>query len=1466
MLIFILFSLPVVQTTLGKKVTNYLNKQYDTNINVKKVGLSYSGDVLLKGVYVEDYKKDTLFNISELATSILNTKKLLDGKLEFGDIDIDGLLFKLKTYKGEKDTNLDVFVAKLEGTDTIRPPDYESSFLLTSSKVEIHNSRFKLIDENKKNSNVLNYRNLNVKGKDFKINGPNVDIKVEELSFVSEQGVVIENLSTNFGYTRTGMKFENLNVKSPKSEIHGNVQFSYKRENLQDFLNKVNVKANFTNSRVALDEVNILYNEFGSGKVVTFSSRVEGVLNKLQTRNLSLSSENTSIKGDYLFYNLFESKKPFKLEANINNISSNYYQLRALLPNLLGKSLPSSIAKLGQLHLKGESVITEEFIEAELDVNTNLGYCYTDIKISNIDNIDNASYKGFVSLENFQLGKFLNDETVGKATFDFDVDGKGFTQDNLNTEIIGKVCGLEYNNYNYKDVEVSGIVKDKLFDGTLHSKDPNFMVDFKGLADFSGELNHFNFIASVDHMDLRRLNFAARDTKSIFKGDIHMDMVGNNLDNLAGEITFENTQYSNQNDIYNFRDFNITSTFEGRERILEINSPDIITGYIKGKFYYKELGDLVQNSIGSIYTNYSPHKISPDQYVEFNLKIYNKIVDVFFPELRFGKNTFIKGSMRADDGDFKLTFKSPKINAYGNLLDNISILVDNKNPLFNTFIEVDKIDAGFYNIEDFNLINVTLQDTLFFRTEFKGGKNLDEIYNLNFYHTFNEDNKSVIGLKKSELGFKGNSWVINRNNNNKNRVVFNNTLDSLNIEEVVMNNGNEQIDLKGSIIGENEKDIQLRFKDVSLNKILPEIDSLQLSGVMNGDFNIIQKGNYLPSSNVNISNFKVNNFDFGTFKLGIVGDESLTKYSVDGIIEREEKDIISLFGEVNYAGKESELDLKAYLNEVELMPFSPLGEDVISNMRGYVTGDATITGSVNNPNINGKLLLFDAGIYVPYLNIDLDFESPATVNLFNQTFDFDNIQITDRKFNTSAVLDGTITHNTFSDWYLDLNIDTRGNRFLVLDTNENDNDLYYGSGFISGNSRIYGLTDELTIDVQGTTERGTSLKIPVNDVETIADASIINFINKNEEERAFEIRKISDFKGLEMQFDLDVTPDAEVEILLDEKTGSSLKGKGYGNLLIEINTNGKFRMWGDFLTTTGEYNFKYAGVIDKRFTVLPGGSINWEGDPLSADVDIQAMYTLYANPSALLDNAPITRKIETNVIVKLSESLLQPELDYEINFPTANSIINSELQYRLEDKNKRELQALSLLSQGMFIDEVNINQQALTGNLIETASSLVNQILNNGDGKFDVGLSYEQGDRNPNLDYQTEDRLGVTVSTQVSDRILINGKIGVPVGGVTETVVAGDVEVQILLNEEGSLSARIFNRENEIQQFFAQQQGYTQGVGLSYQVDFDTFGELLRKIFGKKEQKDQTEKNDQDNKKTLGDGLIIFSEKADSGD
>ena len=1459
----IVLSLPIVQTRFAKYATDTINKEFGTNINIDKLKVSLiSWDTSLKGVYVEDYKKDTLFYIGRLTTSILSVGNLVNGKLEFGDIDIEKLNFKLKTHKGEKNTNLDVFIDKLDDKKPREPGT--PPFYLSSSKIEIEDGQFKLIDENVENAETLNFKDLNISAADFQILGPDVTANIKALSLKSKLGIEVKKLATAFTYTKQQMRFDSLDIQTPESNLKGNLVFNYNREDFADFLNRVNIDAEFNESTVALDEINLLYDQFGSGKKIGFSSRINGVLNDLYTTKLFLQSDNTGIRGDFNFKNLFNKEEPFVLNADIKNITTSYYQLRSLLPNILGNALPSIFEKLGQFTIRGDAVITETSINTKVNLNTAIGSSYSDLELTNIDHMDNASYKGFVSLIDFDLGNFVDNEQLGKTTLDFNVEGKGFVKKNLNTEVIGEVYSINFNNYDYKNLKVSGILKDQLFDGSLVSNDDNLKFNFKGLADFGESRNNFNFIASVDYADLKKLNFI-NDSVSIFKGEVNMDISGNSLDNIVGDLNFSKTNYQNINDTYYFDDFKISSTFENDSiRTIEINSPDIITGYIKGRFMVKELGRLVQNSIGSIYTNYRPFEISKGQQLAFNFKIYNKIVDVFFPEVKFDPNTFIKGNIIADEGDFKLTFKSPSIMAFGNELDNVDVKIDNKNPLFNTFISIQDVSTNYYDVQDFSLINTTLKDTLFFRTEFKGGSEYNDIYNLNFYHTFNNDNKSVIGLKTSDVSFKGNTWILNKDGNSQNKVIVNSTLDSITIEEIVMNNNNkEQIKLRGQLADSTYKDLELQFKIVSLNKITPAIDSLKLEGEVNGILNILQKdGVYLPSSNLDISEFTVNDMKLGNLAIGIVGNRDLTDFVVNSQLTDKGVEKLSIIGNINNKQEMPQASLLASFKDFNLEPFSPLGEGVITNIRGNLNGNAQIKGDVDNPNISGLLTLDNAGIAIPYLNVDYSFAPNSLVRLFNQTFDFQNIMLTDVAMNTTATLDGTISHQFFKDWSLDLDVDTNDSRFLILNTAYDEESLYYGTGFLNGTGRIFGSTKALTIRVDGSTAEGTSLKIPLSDVASIGDYSFINFIERNDIKTIEQQRTLKKYEGLELAFDLAVTPDAEVEIVVDTKTGSSLKGTGEGILLIEINTNGKFNMYGEFVTVTGEFNYKFGGVIDKTFKVKPGGTILWERDPLAALIDMEAVYSLNANPSPLLYNASSTRRIPTDVVVRLTDELEKPTINFNIDFPGTNSIIKSELQYKLQDPTVEERNAFFLLAQGTFVNEDNgINQQAVTGNLIQTASGLLNQVLSGDNDNFNFGLSYEQGLLG-NADIQTENRIGVTVSTRITDRVLVNGRLGVPVGGVSETIVAGDVEVQVLLNEEGTLSAKIFNRENEIQQFLLDRQGYTQGVGLSYEVDFNNFKELMAKIFRKSADKKETAKPNVPPSAVMGkDSLIQFFPK-----
>ena len=77
-----------------------------------------------------------------------------------------------------------------------------------------------------------------------------------------------------------------------------------------------------------------------------------------------------------------------------------------------------------------------------------------------------------------------------------------------------------------------------------------------------------------------------------------------------------------------------------------------------------------------------------------------------------------------------------------------------------------------------------------------------------------------------------------------------------------------------------------------------------------------------------------------------------------------------------------------------------------------------------------------------------------------------------------------------------------------------------------------------------------------------------------------------------MRFEIDVNKNAELEIVVDQNSGSTLKGRGSGDILMETNTDGKFNIWGNLITNEGVYNFKNLGLIEKKIYNLNLKNIN----------------------------------------------------------------------------------------------------------------------------------------------------------------------------------------------------------------------------------------------------------------------------------
>lgn len=1356
-------------------------------------------------------------------------------------------------YEGETRDNLSVFSRKFAPKERKKE---SVPFELNAGEVEIINSRYSYIDENLDYPDIIVIDDLNIVGADLWINGSDISLEIRNMSGLEKRGLTVTSLNALFSYTTTELQLQEMELETPFSRVVGDIHLDTE-EGFGDFVNKVFITADFREASVSTTDLQAFYSEFGDDQQLNFSTTFSGPLNDFRLDDLKFRGmDRSTIYGDIILQNVFAREdEVFSVQGDLQELSTNYYDLVNLLPGLLRDKLPVELREFGNIRLDGYMVVTTTSVDADVEVQSQLGAADITMMIGNFNEAEEATYLGTIAATDLNLGRLLNNKLLGKTSFNLNIDGKGFTSESLNTQVRGNVSRFGFKGYNYRNLKVVGNLRAPVFNGSLLAGDPNLEMEFNGLVDLSKGSSRYDFEASVNYADLAALNIISRDSVSVFKGDIIMNMTGSTLNNTAGEILLLNTSYANMQDRYSFDDITITSSFNGPVRTIEINSPDVISGSVEGVFDITEVPALFENAIGSLYSNYQPNKLTTNQYLEFNFDIYNKIVEVFFPEITLAPNTFIRGRVESDESDFRLTFRSPEIKAFDNLLQSINVQVDNSNPLFNTFIEIDSVATGFYNLSDFNLINVTLNDTLFVRSEFTGGSRNNDTFNLNLYHTINEANHSVVGIQKSDITFKESTWHLNEFNNKSNRVIFSESFRNITLDSLVLSHADERIRLTGEVRDSTYKNLKVQFKDVDLGKITPDIDKLAMGGIVNGNLSLLQQNEaYFPNTSLTVDGLEINDTYLGDLYLDVMGNRDLSLYNINTSLRNENMEALSAFGEILVNEEVPTIDLDVNLRDFNMSAFSPLGGEAIDRIRGFVSGTAHVSGDYRNPDFSGSLSLRDAGLRIPILNVDLDIEDNATVDLTEQQFRFNNTTINDVKYGTSGVLSGFIGHKNFKEWTLGLNISS--DRLLVLDTEDDGDVLYYGTAFIDGTASIYGPTDELVIDVIASTQRGTVFTIPIRESQSIGDISYIHFLSPEEKAARLAGEEIvmPDVKGLELNFDLDVTNDAEVEIDMD---GSILRGQGAGTLLIEINTLGKFNMWGDFIVNTGEYIFNYS-ALQKRFEVLPGGSINWNGNPLLADLNISAAYEAMANPAIILENPSISRKIPVDVIIKLEGELAQPDISFDLEYPNVTSAVRSELEYIIETTASTEVQAFSLITLGQFYSENVLGSNsgtAVAGNLFESASGFFNSLLSDDSGVFQVGLNYEQGTRTP--EQHTADRFGLTLSTQISERVLINGQVGVPVGGVTETVVVGNIEIEFLLNEEGSLRAKIFNRENDIQ-YIGEELGFTQGVGLTYRVDFNTFKELVNKILNKEFVRTRKEEEAAESPKSLAPDYINF--------
>jgi hypothetical protein len=328
--------------------------------------------------------------------------------------------------------------------------------------------------------------------------------------------------------------------------------------------------------------------------------------------------------------------------------------------------------------------------------------------------------------------------------------------------------------------------------------------------------------------------------------------------------------------------------------------------------------------------------------------------------------------------------------------------------------------------------------------------------------------------------------------------------------------------------------------------------------------------------------------------------------------------------------------------------------------------------------------------------------------------------------------------------------------------------------------------------------------------------------------------------GITLDLRLALTPEAYGEVQFDAKKGDVMRMYGAGDIKMNLDKKGAFKMVGDYAIDQGDYTFTLQNLINKKFAIQRGSKISWTGDPLEANVNIKAIYTQYASLFPILldttnkSNLPeFKRRYPVDVTISLQDRLLSPRVNFDIgirDYPkdmTLNGAVTAFTNRIKTDDQELTRQVSNILLFGQLVSPFGGSGLAL-GNLMGNFTEMLSNQLSNLASKInkDLDISVSLGGGALNQDILSN--LQLRASYNFNDRLRITRS-----GGFTDArnqtspqILLGDWALEWFVKPDGSLRLKTYNRNVQttiLGSFNSYQINQTLGASLLYNKGFNTF-------------------------------------------
>ena len=584
-------------------------------------------------------------------------------------------------------------------------------------------------------------------------------------------------------------------------------------------------------------------------------------------------------------------------------------------------------------------------------------------------------------------------------------------------------------------------------------------------------------------------------------------------------------------------------------------------------------------------------------------------------------------------------------------------------------------------------------------------------------------------------------------------------------------------------------------------------------------------------ADVSISDFLFNHAYWGNVHATSNFDNINKKINFGGVVLADNRDTTAVIDGGFYLGKDS-LDLKGKAKRLDLRFLDYYLSSVLQNVRGYGSGDIHVYGNTrkNTITVTADALAEEAQASIDFLKTTYFFHD--SIHVTPTEIKLKNITILDTEGNKGK-LNGYITHQYFKDLKYRIELDC--NKMKVLNTTKKDNSTFYGTAYATGKAIIAGTEQKTNITVRGTTEKNSKLIIPFGS-SVATENAFITFVDHRAPTttKEKEVKPVVESENeISLNLMVDVNPNAEIQLLVDQQAGDVIKARGDGNLRMDYNTkNEEFKMYGNYEIEQGSYLFTFQNALRKDFKVTQGGTINWNGDPFNPTVNLRAIYQVNASLLDVLEKSILESSNRTTVpvqcILNLTGNIMGPNIKFDLNLPNSEEELNRALQAVVNTDEMMNRQIIYLLVLGKFFTPESMkstNAGIINQNdLLAVASSTLSSQLNKWASQMFVNWNFGVNFRSTGEGNDRSNEYEFNFLYTPNNRITFNGNVGYRDDNLSASKFIGDFDFEYTLIQSGKLSAKAYTHTNDYKEFKSALT--TQGIGLVYRESFTSLAEL----------------------------------------